>query len=55
MRIDEDFKMFCSHTEWYDIEKGVGYVPTDICPEYARKAMARLNERNKQKREKKKQ
>lgn len=55
MRIDNDFKMFCAHTEWYEVVKGVGYVPTESCPEHARKAMERVNENNKKSRKKAKQ
>ncbi len=47
MNIDNDYKMFCFHSEWYNIVRGVGYVPTDACPEEARKAMERVNAKNK--------
>lgn len=49
MKIDKDFKAFCSHSEWYDIIEGVGYVPTKECPEDAKDAMERVNARSKAK------
>lgn len=44
MRINWDFHVFAGHPEWYTIEKGKGYIPTEKAPEEAKEAMKRYNE-----------
>ena len=50
VRIDSDYKIFCFHSEWYDVVKGIGYVPTAECPKEAAEAMERFNQRSCEKR-----
>lgn len=45
MRYDKDYFFFAPHSEWYTVEKGKGYVPTDKAPPEAVEAMKRVNER----------
>lgn len=46
MRNDKDFFYFAPHFDWYIVEKGKGYVPTDKAPPEAVEAMRRVNERS---------
>lgn len=43
MRYDENYAFFVSHYDWYTVEEGVGYVPTDKAPAEAVKAMEAYN------------
>ena len=43
MRYDKNFAKFGGHPEWYELKKGIGYVPTEKAPEEAKKAMEKYN------------
>ena len=44
MRYDKDLAVFGKHFDWYKVVYGVGYVPTDKAPEYAKTAMDNYND-----------
>ena len=43
MKYDKDLAVFAKRTDWYILVHGISYVPTEIAPEYAKKAMANYN------------
>ena len=46
MRYDKDLAVFGKHFDWYKVVYGVGYVPTDKAPEYAKTAMDNYNKKH---------
>ncbi len=46
MRYDKDLAVFGKHFDWYKVVYGVGYVPTDKAPEYAKTAMDNYNDKD---------
>ena len=43
MRFDKNFAYFRPHFDWYTFKIGYGYIPTDIAPPEAIKAMQEYN------------
>ena len=43
MRADHNLRKFCVHPEWYTHELGHMFIPTEECPDNAKKAMDEYN------------
>ncbi|MGI6067802.1 hypothetical protein [Absicoccus porci] len=43
MRADHNLRKFCGHPEWYTHELGHMFIPTEECPDNAKKAMDEYN------------
>ena len=48
MRVDKDYMFFCDHSDWYEFDIDIGYVPTKNAPKEAVVAMDRFNKRMKE-------